>query len=224
MPSIFSRRAMGHSRMCVKAESRKVCNGFLFLMRLNIQVNATIVIFAEFGVQSGQQLAKRLAVPCHQFGEKQGRDSGVTFRKIKTGAEAAALFTAGQNLSLQHKLANIFEADGDFVKGAAKFGGDFVDQLGYGKGFGNVAGEIARAGEVPDQQSKKLMRIEEGAVTIDGANAIAVTIGAESGVVFAGEHGIAQRLHVRLDRLGMRAAEKWIAGAANFVAVQYCCG
>src|ERR1700730_3522810 len=49
-------------------------------------------------------------------------------------------------------------------------------------------------------------------------------MGAESGVVFAGEHGIAQRLDVRLDRFGVRAAETWIAGAANFVAVNFVAG
>ena len=110
------------------------------------------------------------------------------------------------------------------MKGAAEFGGDFIDQLGYGKGFGDVAREIASAGEVPDEQSEKLMRIEEGAVAIDGADAVAVTVGAKSGVVFAGQHSIAQRLDVRFDGLGVRAAETRVVGAANFVAVNIVAG
>ena len=41
---------------------------------------------------------------------------------------------------------------------------------------------------------------------------------AKADVVFAGENGFAQRVDVRLDRFGMRAAEKRIACAADFVA------
>jgi len=62
------------------------------------------------------------------------------------------------------------------------------------------------------------MRIDEGAVAVDCADAIAVAIGGEADIVFAREDGFSERVDVRLDGLGMSAAEKRIARAANFVA------
>ena len=98
------------------------------------------------------------------------------------------------------------------------FGGEFVDEFCDGESFGDFAFEIAGADEMPDEQSENLMGIDEGAVAIDGADAVAVAVGAEADVVFAGEDGFAERVDVRLDGFGMRAAEKRIARAADFVA------
>src|ERR1035438_9199524 len=71
---------------------------------------------------------------------------------------------------------------------------------------------------MPDEQREDLVRIDEGAVAIDGADAIAIAIGAKAGVVFSGLNGLAQWIDVRFDGFGMRIAEERVTGAANFVA------
>src|SRR5450755_2179857 len=176
------------------------------------------MILAKFGVKGGQQLAEGFAVPGHQLGEEESGDGGVAFGEVEAGAEAAAFFAADEDVLFEHELADVFEADGDFVELAAEAVGNFVDELGYRKSLGDIAGEIAGAGEMPGEQGKKLVRIEEGAVAVDGADAVAVAVGAETGVEFSGEDGFAERLDVRLDGLGMCAAETGVAGGANFVA------
>ncbi len=70
---------------------------------------------------------------------------------------------------------------------------------------------------MPDEQCKNLMGVDERAVAVDGADAVAVAIGAQAGVVFSGKHGLPQRFDMRLDRLRMHAAETRIARAANFI-------
>src|SRR5450432_2679441 len=182
------------------------------------------MILAKFGVKRGQQLAEGFAVPGHQLGEEESGDGGVAFGEVEAGAEAAAFFAADEDVLFEHKLANVFEADGDFVELAAEAMGDLVDELGNRKSFGDIAGEIAGAGEMPGEQGKKLVRIEEGAVAVDGADAVPVTVGAETGVEFSGEDSFAEGLNVRLDGFGVRAAETRIARAANFFAGNFVAG
>jgi hypothetical protein len=191
---------------------------FFFLPGLQIQVDATVVVFAEFGVKGAQQFAERFAVPRHQFREEQCGDRGVALGEVQTRADAAAFFATDEDILLEHQLADIFEADGYFVELAVEFGGKLVDQLGDGKSFGDVSREIAGSGEVPDEQREDLMRVDEGAVAIDRADAVAVAVGAKAGVVFTREDCLAQRGDVRLDGFGMRAAEERVAGATNLVA------
>ena len=73
-------------------------------------------------------------------------------------------------------------------------------------------------GQVPQQNRKNLVRRDERAVAVHRADAVAVAIRAQPGVILAGEHRAAQRLDVRLDGLGIDAAKQRIARAANFIA------
>src|SRR5713101_6699479 len=122
---------------------------------------------AEFGMQFANQFAEQLAVPSHEFREKQSGNRGVTLRQIEAGADAAALFAADQDVLFEHQLANVFETDGDFVKLAAEFRGELVNQLGYGKSFGNIAGEFSRARQVPNKQGENLVGGDERAIAVD---------------------------------------------------------
>ena len=128
-------------------------------------------------------------VPGHDFGEKQGIHGGVAFGQIQFGADAAAFFAAEENVGFEHAVADVFETDGGFPDFAAEFGGDLVDHFGGGESFGDVAGELAGSGEMPEQDGKNLVRGDEGAVAIDGADAVGVAIEAKAGVVFAVDHG-----------------------------------
>jgi len=85
---------------------------------------------------------------------------------------------------------------------AAVFGGQLIDQLGYREGFGDIAGKISSADEVPNHQHEDLVGVDEAAVAIDGANAVAIAIRSEARVILSGKNRLAQRFDVRLDRSG----------------------
>src|SRR5262249_27113878 len=132
---------------------------------------------------------------------------------------AAAFFAADENVLLKHELANVFEADGNLVEFAIELCGELVDKFRDGEGFCDVTGKLAHAGKVPDEQRKNLVRIDEGSVAIDGADAIAVPISGKACVVFSGDNCVLQGADVRLDGFGMDSGKTRIACAANFVAV-----
>ena len=108
------------------------------------------MVLAEFGVQLRDQLAERLPVPCHQFGQEQGCQGRVAFGQMEFRANAARLLAAEQDVALEHNLADVFESDGRLQHFAAKLPGDLVHHLGDGKCLGHVAGKPARAGQVPE--------------------------------------------------------------------------
>jgi hypothetical protein len=196
----------------------EVVDGFFFLTGLEVEIDAAVMIFAKFLVESGQEFAERFVVPSHEFGEEERGDGGVALGEIHAGADAAAFFAADQNILLEHELADVFETNGDFVEFTRVFCGEFVDKFCDGESFGDFAFELAGADEVPNEERENLMGIDEGAVAIDGADAVAVAVSGEADVVFAGEDGFAERIDVRLDGFGVGAAEKRIARAADFVA------
>src|SRR5215813_12999069 len=131
-------------------------------------------MLAKFGMKGAKKFPERFSVPSHEFSEKKRGDSGVALGKIKAEADATALFAAYEDILFEHEFANVFEADGNFVKLAIEFCGEFVDELGDGKGFCDVAREIAHASKVPDEKRKDLVRIDERAVAVDGADAVTV--------------------------------------------------
>ena len=88
-------------------------------------------------------------MPGHQFREEERGNSGVAFWDVEVGANAAAFFAADQNVLFEHQLADVFEADGRFVKCAAELGSKLVDELGNGKSFGDVSRQVASPRQVP---------------------------------------------------------------------------
>ena len=54
------------------------------------------------------------------------------------------------------------------------------------------------------------MRIDEVAMLVRRADAVGIAVGAEAGVAFVGDHRLAQRADVRLDRLGIDAGKQRI--------------
>src|ERR1700741_994420 len=197
---------------------REKRDGFLFLAWLHVQVHSAVMVFAELLVERANQFAEGFAVPGHEFRQEKGGNGSVAFRQVKAGADATAFFTANQNILLQHQFADVLEADGHLVKLAIESGGKFVDELGDRERFGDVTRQIAFTNQVPDQQGKDVVGIGKGAIAIDCADAVAVTISSQASVVFSGKHRLPQRLDVGLNRLRMNAAEASITVSANFVA------
>ncbi len=101
---------------------------------------------------------------------------------------------------------------------SAELCSEFVDQFCDRKSLGNVAGKVAGTGKLPNEQGKDLVRIYERAVAVDRADAIAIAVGAERGIIFPGAHRLPSGFYVRLDRLGMNAGKARIARSANLVA------
>src|SRR6266404_1031805 len=77
-------------------------NGLFFLAGLYIEIDAAVMIFAKFSMQAAEQLAKRFAVPGHQFREQQRGYCSVALGKIEAGADAAAFLAANQNILFEH--------------------------------------------------------------------------------------------------------------------------
>src|SRR5260370_39064082 len=114
-------------------------DGFFLLAGPQIEIDASVVMLAEFGMELTEQLSQGLAVPGHQFREEERGDRGVALGKVEAGANAAAFFAADQNVLLEHQLANVFEPNGNFVKFAAEFCGELVDEFGNRKSFGDIS-------------------------------------------------------------------------------------
>src|SRR5258705_805024 len=173
-------------------------------------------MFAKFSVQRGEEFAERFAVPCHEFGQKERGDGRVALGKIEAESDTAAFFAADENILFEHQFADVFEADGNFVQLAVELCCELVDELCNRKRFGDFAGKISHSSEVPNEQGEDLVWIDEGTVAVDRADAIAIAVGSEPSVVFSGNYCLAQWANVRLNRLGMDAAEARFAFAANF--------
>src|SRR6266850_387195 len=64
------------------------------------------------------------------------------------------------------------------MKLSAELGSKFVDEFADGESFGDVSRKIAGSRQMPDEQRKNLVRIDERAIAVDGADAVAISIGA----------------------------------------------
>src|SRR5438874_1544547 len=118
----------------------------------------------------------------------------------------------------EHPLANVFESDRHFVNATAITRCDFIEQLRRGKSLGEIAADLARAREVPEQDRENLVRGNECAVRMDGPDAIAISIGGKAGMVPAAANGFAQSRDVGFDGFRIDATKNGIAAPANLVA------
>jgi hypothetical protein len=66
-----------------------------------------------------------------------------------------------------------------------------------------------------EQHAEDLVRIDEVAVLVGGADAVGVAVGAQAGLAAVGHHRLAQGADVRLDGLGIDAGKERVGVAAN---------
>src|SRR5260370_31280267 len=190
---------------------------FFLLAGLQIEIDATIVILAEFRCKRRQQLAKRLTVPGHQFRKQERRNCGGPLGDVQTGADAAAFFAANQNVLFEHQLANVLESNRRLMELSPEFCGELVNQLGNGECSCDVSRQVASSREMPDEQRKDLMRMHERSVAVKGADAGSIAIGAQASVAFSGTHGLPQRFDMRIERFWMDALETRTAPEAHMI-------
>src|SRR5260370_17353453 len=150
---------------------------FFLLAGLQIEIDATIVILAEFRCKRRQQVGKRLTWPGHQSRKQERRNCGVPFGDVQTGADAAAFFAANQNVLFEHQLANVLESNRRLMELSPEFCGELVNQLGNGECFCDVSRQVASSREMPDEQRKDLMRIHERSVPVNAADAVPIPTG-----------------------------------------------
>src|SRR4029077_17003102 len=135
------------------------------------------------------------------LGEQKRAYRSIALGQIELGADAAGFFASHQNVALEHQLANVCEAYSHFMNAAAVTRRDFIEQLGGGESLGQVATDLSRAGEMPEQDGEDLVGSDECAVGVHGPDAIAVSIGGKPGIVATGAHGLTQRRYMGLDGL-----------------------
>jgi hypothetical protein len=90
------------------------------------------------------------------------------------------------------------------------FCSDAVEHASGVKGARDIARPLFALEQPAQEDGVYLVRIDEIAVLIDGADAISVTIGREAGGAFVLDDGVLKGADMRLDRLGIDAGKKWI--------------
>ncbi len=98
---------------------------------------------------------------------------------------------------------------------AAMFRADAVEHFGGVEGAGHGAGPAFAAENPAEQDGKDLVRVDEVAVLVGGADAVGVAVGAEAGVALVGDDCLAKRANMRLDGLGIDAGKERVDVAAN---------
>jgi len=95
----------------------------------------------QIRVQRTEQFAERLAVQA--ISSARSNADTVASRSEGTGwCRFRRFLRPRSEYLLQHQLANVFEADRNFVQLAIEFRGKLIDQLGHGKRLGNIAGSL----------------------------------------------------------------------------------
>ena len=155
MPSRSSRRATAHSSTRFTFAPLKCSMARSFCPGLSSRSIAPVMMLAEFRLKLRDEFSQGFPVPRHHFHEQQRHHGGVALGQIKFRADAARLFSAQQNVALQHQFADVLEADRRLEYFAAEFLRDLVEHFRRGKSFRDVAGNPARARQDARAESKK---------------------------------------------------------------------
>ena len=98
---------------------------------------------------------------------------------------------------------------------AAMLLADAVEHFGGVESSGYGAGPAFALEHPTEQDGEDLVRVDEIAVLVGGADAVCVAVGAEAGLAVVGHGCLAERADVRLDGLGVDAGEERVDVAAN---------
>ncbi len=172
-----------------------------------MHVDAAVLVLAELGLEGGDELAEGLLLVGHDLGEEERVEQAVALREMAADADAAGLFAADQDLLREHEVADVLEADAVLVQFAAVFGGDAVQHFGGVEGAGDVAGPAFVLEQPLENDGEDLVRVDDVAVLVDGADAVGVAIGDEAGVAVLGDDAALGLGDVGEDGLGVDAGK-----------------
>src|SRR5580693_5538522 len=94
-----------------------------------------------------------------------------------TNRQARTLFSADRNLVLHNQFADVFESHGSLVQFDTMMLGQSVDQVRRGDRLGNAVLPATTLYEVIKEQGNDVVRLQEGSIGIDNAEAVGVAIG-----------------------------------------------
>ena len=125
--------------------------------------------------------------------------------------ETGGFFAADGDLVGEDQFADVFEAYGGFKERDLVEVGEGVDEVGGGDGFGDAVLPAAGFDEVVEEQGDDVVGLDKGAVLVDDAEAVGVSVGGDdeagTDLVHLGL-GVAQQMIVRF---GCMAAEEDVA-------------
>ena len=93
--------------------------------------------------------------------------------------------------------------------------GESVDQVGGGYGFSDAVPPSSAFHQIVEEQSNDVVGLEEGAVFVDDAEAICVSVGGNADVGLGLAHFLAQVVEEVVVGFGSMAAEENVATVVN---------
>ena len=163
-------------------------------------------IFLAFFMALGASLASDLLspIPPGQTSDpeviirhEQTRENAVLFRRVPFDTQAAGFFTADNDGFALHQRADVFEADGRFVDFYAENFGHGVHLMTCGHGAHHRTGPAAVFLQMIQRQRENLVRRQPGAVFVHNAEAVGVTVEAETDLRLAAADELADVGHIR---------------------------
>src|ERR1700756_2192740 len=123
-------------------------------------------------------------------------------------ADAARLLAADEDVVLQHKIADVFEADAMLIKRLIVLSGDTIQHLGGVESTCYAASPALSFQQPSQQDGKNLVGIDEVTVFIYGTETIRVTIRHQASLTFLCDNRLLQSTNVGLDWFRVDAGEQ----------------
>ena len=147
--------------------------------------------------------------------EQQSHNGSVALRDVTLEGNTARLLAADQHVLAHHVIGNMIEPDRGFVQLQAIALCQAVDHARRGDGPHHGSRPAALLDQILQRQGEDLMRIDEVAALVHGADAVRVAVGHHAEVAHPRADGGGQRAEIPGDRLRVDAAEAGIHLAAD---------
>src|SRR5437868_209606 len=181
-----------------------------------MHVKPGIVMFAVLGLQSGDELGQGALLFGHHVGEQQAIQYAVALRKMASDTDAARLLAANQDVTFEHEVADVLEADAALIELAVMLGGDTIKHLGGVEGADDLTGPFLALQNPAQKNRVNLMGVHKAAIFGDGTDAISVAVSDEAAVALFAHNHLLCSFDVRLDRLGIDSGKERVYVGSDF--------
>src|SRR5262245_37300624 len=123
-------------------------------------------------------------------------------------ADAARFFTADKDVTFEHEIADVLEADAALVDPPVMLGGDAIKHFGGVECADDFAGPLLAFQDPAQKDGVDLVRVDEGAVFGDGAHAVGIAISDEAAVALLAHDHLLGSLDMRLDGFRINSGKK----------------